>query len=127
MLSYELCLSLKDAGFPQDIDDGNYFYVAGEPMMEFDYRIRESKEELVKIPTLEELIESCMNKYTDLNFRLTKENSGGMKTNWIAVCSINKKEKCGYYHNVFEELTGGDTPEIAVANLYLTLKNNEKV
>ena len=121
----QTCLKLKEAGFPQ-------VYRKGELSMDFAYYndelhmlhldadtgdwigndysvwpldVEEVQEMWVKCPTLSELIEACI-ELEPIGFHLRRNVSGL----WVAV--LDDRTLVG---------TSGDTPEEAVANLYLSL------
>ena len=105
-MNYKLAKQLKDAGYPQ-------FYVA----FMLDYQKKDNHKgqhvlydkELYYIPTLDELIEECGEKFGELT-------QGNKK--WIA----RSKDYLSYECSVEGQF--GKTPWIAVAKLWLKL--NEK-
>lgn len=110
MLSYELCNQLKDAGFPQD---GELMYNEQKEIIQhsFDHcycpKCNAWDETYYIIPTLSELIEAC----------------GEMKEliknpdNWEAVSFAVVVRESYFSHYGMS----GQTPEEAVAKLYLKL------
>lgn len=99
-MDYKLAKELKDAGFLQD-GTGKFIYDEENPSPfgEFANSQRHlGMKHFVKIPTLSELIDACGDRFDSL----AKINS-----RWVAR---------GYNYDDFEE-----TPEEAVANLYLAL------
>jgi hypothetical protein len=109
-MTYELAQQLKDAGFPQFKYDGGilvpYGWVNGKKINEQVYQ-----------PTLSELIEACPKEYkvpdyldVDCDFGLQWYGAG-----WVA----------GYIHYDWMPLEErGQTPEEAVAKLWLALKKS---
>ena len=98
-MNYELCKKLKDAGFTQDIESEWCYTPEGEHI--FRYCGADFIVDCIE-PTLSELIEACGE-----NFRfLTRNKKGKFK-------SFSWKE--GQEYDVC------DTPEEAVANLWLEL------
>lgn len=109
-MTYELAKQLKDAGFPQKILAG-----AGDGHLLQDYVYG-----IVYAPTLSELIEACGKNFRELKglghpYRLTLLGirPDGTHKDWSAI-STNKIE------------CFGQTPEEAVAALYLKLHENDK-
>jgi len=93
-MNYELAKELKEAGFPQgDITENHHIET-------------DEKHEIVKFPTLEELIEACGDSIARI-WRI-KEGSGFPK--WCATGT----------NDFLDEM--GDTPAEAVARLWLSLK-----
>ncbi|MGV8131350.1 MAG: hypothetical protein ACP5N7_04610 [Candidatus Pacearchaeota archaeon] len=131
MITYELALKLKEAGFPQ-------VYKKTEPWMDFsyndveelhmlhydndtgwwignDYQHREMTDEQmqkdwVKCPTLSELIEACVELNHEMTFHLenTKDN-----VQWWA--------EMRHFGTLVKQVKGF-TPEESVANLWLALQ-----
>lgn len=92
-MNYQLAKKLKDAGFPQK-DRGNFI---GPPDVEII-----NTPLAIYVPTLSELIEACVGDRLDFylkNSTLTVHWSAGMNG----------------------RVGNGETPEEAVANLYLAL------
>ena len=109
-MKYELAKKLKDVGFPQSVIYYEECYINGVKCNYGNDQGLESERdgELVMIPTLSELIGACGEHFESLS----RDGFG------IWYC---------YYHLGFQEesLTDDyDTPEEAVANLWLAL--NEK-
>ena len=111
MLSYELCLKLKEAGFPQDCEksfcgcgcqDSSLTSAIGESLIH-----RFGTTERVAFPNLSELIAECkkVNKKDILIFSLFDDKNYAMKGNF--------------------RVEGYETPEETLANLFLAL-NHEK-
>jgi len=104
-MNYELALKLKEAGFPQEGKNGYWINSAGVTSS--------IKKEAPYVPTLSELIEACGSQFLMLRRGL------GDKPNHI----IDKKEgawmcECAAWDR---PRFLGDTPEEAVANLWLSL------
>ncbi len=115
MLSYELCLKLKEAGFPQETE---FFHIPEfrdrperpDTFEEVDGEWGEARSfsemQSVAAPTLSELIEACGDVYWDV-YKTSNSTKG---TFFVAEVLFEGK---------VEE---GSCPEEAVANLYLALK-----
>jgi len=107
MISYELAKQLKEAGFPQNVSNGDFFYwvdTDGDIHEEYDSSSHGiswdgDDPDYIKKPTLSELIEAC----GIIGFTLVKVG----KNVWEAMG--------GAY------LGRGSTPEEAVAKLWLEL------
>ena len=113
MLSYKLCKKLKKVGFPQE-KTGSYFCYWGwitlggggtKPTRTKNIiHIFEPSNDLpqnfvCKVPTLSELIDACGDKFFDLN---------KLKNGWGVTNHYYREE--------------GKTPKIAVAELFIKLK-----
>lgn len=105
-MNYELAKKLKDAGFPQRVGENGWAWCPYD---------EDGKEELwetitefdIRCPTLSELIEACVKLSKDGDFHLE-----AMHDRWGAsTCWKHSKD----------EWENGDTPEEAVANLWLKL------
>jgi len=106
MITHELALELKNAGFPQQGDGkyvGNVGNISGqiEPGEVFGI----AQEDFFYIPTLSELIEACGDKFSKLYTNDQKK--------WYAESLIDYR------------LGTGSTPREAVAKLYLDIKKHE--
>lgn len=107
-MNYKLAKKLKDAGFPQDFGWGGWICKHGA-----DYDPNRKNyckcygDDLIRRPTLSELIEACRNNLWNLEW------DGGK---WHA----NFKQGSEYDYGE----TDGKTPEIAVAKLYIKLNEN---
>ena len=102
MITYELAKQLKEAGFPQvgNLHEGSYLHISGEP------------DRLAVVePTLSELIEACGSNFDELT--RDKRNTGG---DWLATYWIQDLTYQGQ----------GETPEEAVARLWLSLNPSPK-
>lgn len=108
-LSYELCKRLKDAGFPQKFDIGRIFFSYSGAKFGNVGNLLDGSDKIC-IPTLEELIEACGNKFGQL-FRIS--NLEGETQFWQAFASDIR---------IFTSHC--KTPKEAVAELWLKL--NEK-
>ena len=119
MLTFETCMKLKSAGFPQKKDtnlDVTVDYWLKEGRFGFIWAKDDLPLEGCRIPTLSELIEECGDGFENLyQYRATSK--------WA--CSV--VESClGCNPEGWDEQgTIGDTPEEAVANLYLALHNSK--
>lgn len=130
-MTYELARQLKDAGFPQK-DEGN-FYCGGHTWYhdneEGEYEECPAKNDVqreeycesqgmtmefaIYIPTLSELIEACTNLTC---LKKTVPERGSLRPRWIA-------EAWPYLMDAqtTQVQSIGDTPEEAVARLWLAL------
>lgn len=97
-MTYELAKQLKDAGFPQAKKLGGQF-------------LGESMEVLVYSPPLSELIEACGKKLGSLYRSATGDWMAHTDMAWHKDFGLREK-------SMFER---GDTPEEAVARLWLAL------
>ena len=113
-MEYELALKLKNAGFPVE-ENGNKFYCNGN-LCGRNYD--DCYEEIVRIPTLSELIEACGEEFGEL----VRCNDYEIKPMWRAYPTreaFNESDNdcevdcCGY--------ETGSTPEEAVAKLWLAI------
>lgn len=122
-MDYNLAKQLKDAGFPQNKSD---FYYATINWVSQEFG--ESKEcepylrygsggwvdtFLTATPTLSELIEACGDGFKGLF--PPRETNGG----WLAVETVGQIDKDGTF--MFWSFWAGQTPEEAVAKLWLSL------
>jgi hypothetical protein len=140
MISYELALQLKNAGFPQEMKGGSIFIYENKEWVhtggghlesgvrheglyaekgsaccddkeEYSLNVVNIYDDLgVKIPTLPELIEACGDKFDSL--RKIHNNIHDVYY-FVAFSTVLNK-----FH--YEQGTGS-TPEEAVANLYIGL------
>ncbi len=102
MIKYDLALALKNAGFPQ-------LYKDGEVLLEDMLESGEHEPDTAYAPTLSELIEAC-----------------GDKFHGVYVAGGNWKAHGFKSDNEFDDaFTHGETPEIAVANLYLQINSKK--
>lgn len=95
-MNYELALKLKNAGFPQK---GEYKLFPNDGI-----------HEEVVMPSLSELIEACEKSKPNMDFALFHWG------NWV--CGDRAE-----YEGDWITRAEGETPEIAVANLWLKLNN----
>ena len=119
MLTYEICKKLKDAGFQYPWMDGRYYYLGDGTKILFD-RIKDGLDEngmiisyaerLTNIPSLSELIAACGDDFNRL-INGTKSRNG-----WFAD---------GFEKDGMTSIGEGDTPEEAVANLYLQIHDQK--
>lgn len=115
VMTHSLAKRLKDAGFPQEIKEGDKWFNSqrenpytvvegecdhGEPVHAGAY--------CVKLPTLEELIEACGEEFEVL------ELSPNDRSHWIAKGGTTDNGSTAFFCD-------GKTPLIAVANLFLHL------
>lgn len=113
MISYDLAKKLKDAGFPE-----NLFRLKSCPCMDMTvekdgtWACGHSKDELVSVPTLSELIEACGEDFGSI--RKIWDHYTEAFLYWFAECTNEKGICCE-----------GSTPEEAVANLWLALSQKK--
>ena len=108
MLSYELAKQLKDAGFPQDFEREDAYYLTNQGLrVHYPNQVKEVADPAY-IPTLSELISACAN------------NFGGM--DHFPYEQINKFR--AYSRNGISKVVYGLTPEEAVARLWLALNGS---
>jgi hypothetical protein len=123
-MTYELCKKLKDAGFPQELPGTSYLTPDGPAMLApwLSGDSEEKQKELLKesdwasVPTLSELIEACGLQYGNLQ-PLTVCIEPKKIVSWLATSFVSNRIDTPIGGN-------GETPEEAVANLWLKL--NEK-
>jgi len=112
MITYELAKKLKDTGFPQVFKNGDYFSNefpnAYRGIVGIDNSPLKSYGDIVKFPTLSDLIEACGDKFWKLEREIGQNN-------YIA-CGIDDK---GEFITTSMDITL--IPEEAVANLWLEL------
>jgi len=99
MIDYELAKELKDAGYLQSACGGGIFLEEDGPKLQDQY----PSEQSAYVPTLSELIEECGEDFETLS-----------RFEGKFYCYLPHKEA---YAQQFE----GDTPEEAVAKLWLAL------
>lgn len=104
MISYELAKELKEARFPQTTDIRDLTCDCGIT----DCEIHGQEHERVYIPTLSELIEVCGDDFEGVRRVLTSDTCRFLY--WLAECTNDRGICCQ-----------GDTPEEAVARLWLAL------
>lgn len=124
MITYELALALKDAGFPQisKINPKYGLYGIGSvggvdmPFAPAEVlRTQGIKEELVYCPTLSELIEACGDNFSHL-LRVYINN----ELKWVAIQPGDNINVLPFSIKEFY-----NSPEEAVAKLYLELNKNK--
>jgi len=111
-MNYELARKLKEAGFAYDKDldiRGEQASPSGKGSWLYGSKGVPS-DEMVYVPTLSELIEACGDRFHSLH-----QMNDGSKIWWNAHGIENQFGKTS---------RSGDTPDVAVANLWLAL--NEK-
>lgn len=117
-MNYELCKKLKDTGFPQDKSQQRSWQA-----IHYDLSVKDPH---VTIPTLSELIEVCGEEFESLvRVHYPKGN-----IYYQAYPTEEAWEKTEDYKNYpcMMDCCGyrsGDTPEEAVANLWLALNSKE--
>lgn len=114
MISYELALKLKEAGFPQVGGEGTKVFKdreRGDGTIENGY--------FIKCPTLSELIEACLDK-EEVAMRIREEFSL-TKHIGIGDTGFYMWWKAGVPRKGEWFAFSGPSPEEAVANLYLAL------
>ena len=113
-MDYKLAKKLKNAGFVQRKWKYAFYYVeglknkAGEDMIVLYCDLDNFKGEKVYIPDLKELIETCEEDFANLRKYAQWEAEGG-------------KYLGDAYEEEWEFLQKGETPEEAVANLWIEL------
>ncbi len=113
MLNVIRATQLKEGGFPQKWTDGRYFYLHDQPTAILFERIKDGMDErgniidyretLTAIPTLDELISACGDKFGGLD----RKSDG----KWWAWSIANA------------DLEPRNTPEETVADLYLDIQS----
>jgi len=118
MLSYKLAKQLKDAGFPQKLMAGDSYYsLVGHPRLGIPHQEAVCRifidmpdtasllDDLVKIPTLEELIEWCGDKFLRLDSPSSIQEAFDIyevrkaADHWNAVGRIDKRKRIFYKTN----------------------------
>lgn len=101
-MTYELALRLKNAGFPQEVEESTL--ERGDFVVD-DPNVPEEKWEHFIDPTLEELIEACGPRFK----------------------SLRAMDRGGWYAEDFDNNLGTsyNSPNEAVANLWLTKNKHE--
>lgn len=126
-MNYELTKRLKDAGFPQN-EPGHFEFGCKLPEIEMrlTHSFGSSCDCLVKFPTLSELIEACkklVGKVEGINTFLImndlREDEWLASMQLINIKAIGMKKGEGMPSVKFSYIA--QTPEIAVANLWLKL------
>lgn len=103
MINYKLAKELKDAGFLQEMKEGDKYYysdASGVGVADIDDAVYASKGSAVKISSLSELIEACGERFGQLK-RYTNA--------WQVM-------------DCYDLVLTGDSPEEAVAKLWLKLQ-----
>lgn len=108
-MNYELAKKLKEAGFPQsgqwgDITDVNNRVVGFV-----------NKTATHVVPTLSELIESCGTNFDTLTLSTKQTGYAQVSDWWYATAKCDK--------DAIPPMAEGETPEEAVANLWLALQH----
>ncbi len=120
-MNYELAKKLKEAGFPQgswgEYYSGGRLYSGLVPKSDVD-------DDVFYVPVLEELIDACGKKFSGLICVHSRE-----KKTFKAIENIwlQRLEPSNSFRDFIKgKVVSGDTPEDAVANLWLALnKTNE--
>lgn len=122
-MDYETALKLKEAGFPQNLKDG----FKGETNFYYDIHTKLPKlvatgsvgmipiGELIRIPTLSELISACGNKL----IALQREDGESTWNKGFIWCAVEEWES--YYPPGVLKGHYGNSPEEAVTKLWLAL------
>jgi hypothetical protein len=105
-MTYELAKQLKEAGFPQRFGSGYGFDEQGRTFQVVNNGYWEVKDTDISIPSLNELIKACGDEF------------GGLKH---FPDEINNKFRA--YNQPITLSTNADTPDMAVARLWLALKH----
>lgn len=109
-MTYEQALKLKNAGFPHD------GYSKGDIVLDDVICEQCNDKHDAYAPTLSELIEVCGDKFGALQHQRVLDAQ-----TWLAY-SANIENKLGIESHIVQQ---GDTPEEAVANLWLALNSHE--
>ena len=127
MIDWKLAEKLKNAGFPQKYKEGDWFYRCGKIcedqhfIGELEYAddggadTYEATEDSVKIPTLEELIEACGERFHQLR---RQSNLGKV---WWKAESWEKELGDSQYEDDQYINRKANTPEEAVSLLWLEI------
>ncbi len=116
-MDYELCKKLKDAGFPQN--PASFIYVNG---LGIHYNVNNAtvtveNPEIVRAPTLSELIDACDKHSNKKGWITLSHNRGLIEGGWYAEDS--------YFDGDMSYIeVDGASPKEAVANLWLELQHN---
>lgn len=109
-MNYELTKQLKDAGFPQEaVPERGSFYAL--PVGYYTHMLEEWRKDLIqpeipcRIPTLEEIIEACGDKFSSLLNEHGSWRVYGIKVGFSGL----------------QITTKGATPTEAMANFYIAL------
>jgi len=119
-MNYKLAKQLKDAGFPQEAK--KFYFEKGQVSVdetEKEYH-SDDKTKKVSVPTLEELIDACGEDFG----RLDRVRVSDDEIQYIAFAKERGVVKCSECSRLRhgEDIVGnGDTPEEAVAKLWLKL------
>jgi hypothetical protein len=108
-ISYELALELQEAGWPQDV---GMRPVSSEKLNTYSELLEAEKEPV--FPTLSQLIEACGDRFHSLGLRLPKGNKPVPK--W----HVASQTPASFTHEAM-----ADTPEEAVARLWLALNKKD--
>ena len=107
-MDYDLLQQLEDAGYPIEFIYSKYALKVPNdkrtPLL-----VKENRKYGLREPSLSELIEACGYAFYKLVFYAQKTLSGSGEDKWVAQCWQTKQEG------------EGDTPEEAVAHLWLEL------
>lgn len=128
-MNYELAKQLKEAGFPQkdyirSVCPHNNTYLYS--LMDGHTPLHLCEEKSVYIPTLEELIEACGDNFSGLNHKDTWNPPLDYPEKWRAYGWSNPIQKPPANKGMEFSLSGyGQTPEEAVANLYIELNKKK--
>lgn len=104
-ITYELAKKLKEAGFPQKRIEYNCQYC--------ESAFGPKKQDEYCMPTIEELIEACLDFYFPCSFEM------GGKNTWWAILRDEKNVKA------LVPVQSGSTLLEAVANLYIALNTKQ--
>lgn len=117
MLNYDLCTRLKEARFPQQLNEGDLICKhSDDPSLAHRFGCREDK---IYKPTLSELIEACGDDFDRLQQSRLFDQKISRIQQWSAWKIRTKKD---HFENI---VFVGSTPEEAVANLYLELNQKQ--
>jgi hypothetical protein len=121
MISYELALKLKNAGFPQEWKD-NHNVITNDKECDNPNCLKGHKTlycHSAHLPILEELIEACREEYFSL--MKSKYRIGSGTHSWSAEGKTKNTWITSEHDNSEIVTVFGPTPSEAVANLWLKL------
>lgn len=121
-MDYELVKQLKDAGFPQYLTKDSFIYIDGvEIIHNTDLgTVTVENPELVKVPSLSELIEACGDEFDTLyKGRSASFSYPEQDGKWYCNASHNEAN-----YSIYGGIEGL-SPEEAVAHLWLELNKKQ--
>lgn len=116
-MNYTLAKRLKDVGYPQG-EPRDLYCLDCKKWRDIDCFNNKHNKEAVVVPTLEELIEACGEEFGTLEYNYEFYGKNGViKGSGLQWCAFNPER------TIMETSL---SPEISVANLYLSLKELKK-